>query len=322
MNEDSIWIFAVIVLIFLLWTGAAVPEKFNLKDRFINTEKKEEKKIEKTESKRPLSAPSIGGQQTNVSPYKGKIKISSAGNAKRTNWPNDEYVIIKNVSKDNEPIVITGWKLKNGRDRRFFIDNLNKLSRGVSDVAVIPSGINTLYGSNMNYLNPISLKKGEKAIITTGKPNKKASFMGFSFKVNKCGGYINELPGYPLAPRISSRCPSPKNETDIDSLEDKCLKFVKGLRSCHIPVYKEVIMKDGERREYLNRTYGLSSYCRQYINKHFDYKWCVANHISDKDFEGKEWRIYLGRNLYLWNNSRDIIGLYDKDGLLVDELKY
>ena len=46
------------------------------------------------------------------------------------------------------------------------------------------------------------------------------------------------------------------------------------------------------------------------------------NHLSDENFFGKEWRIFLNYPRELWGKDRETITLYDGDGQIVDELTY
>lgn len=52
------------------------------------------------------------------------------------------------------------------------------------------------------------------------------------------------------------------------------------------------------------------------------YEQCVAAHKSDKNFSSNEWRIFLGQETELWNNSSDIIKLVDSKGKIIDALTY
>jgi len=322
-NMDGFWLIAILSLVFFAWVSQGGPSAFESErvgTSTVQTTVSENKKNTVTSNSRTNTVIQAS-TSAQVSPYNKKIKISNRGNSASERWADNEYITLQNVS--NQSITITGWYLQNGRDQRGYIDNLNNLTKGVSDTAVIPKGVRTLLVSTNNSVEQIILSPRDKAIVTSGKMTKKASFLGLSFKVNKCSGYLNEYPGYALQPQISKQCPRPSAESGLDLLEDSCYNFVKKkLQVCHTPVYREEMQKSGELRQYLDSTYGLSRVCREYVQQHFNYQWCTLTYMKDSDFYKGEWRIYLNRQAQLWDSGRERIALYDAQGKLVDELKY
>jgi len=321
-NTDGIWIILIVSFIFFAWVSNGGPSKFEAEHSATSTVQ-----VQRTSQRTPPSSITKGktlSTQTNTdshtSSYAKKVIIVNRGNAARERWADNEYITLQNVSK--EPITITGWYLQNGRDQRGFINNLNLLAPGVPDTASIPKGVRTLWANTAHRMEPIVLASRDKTIITSGSMTKKASFLGSSFSVNKCSGYLNEYPGYALQPKISNQCPRPSTEAGLDLLEDSCYNFVKKLSACHTPVYREEMQKSGELRQYLDRTYGLSRVCREYVQSHYSYQWCVFAHAQDTDFYKNEWRIYLNRRVQMWDSGREHISLYDAQGRLVDELSY
>ncbi len=321
-NMDGFWLIAILSIVFFAWVSQGGPKQFEAEKNATSTWRKVTTNTSShtTNTASNTNTKKVSDTSIKDSPYAGKVKISSKGNAVSERWADNEYIIIQNVSK--ESVTISAWYLKNGRDQRGFANNFNLLTLGVSDNVVIPTGVRTLWSATAHRQEPIVLAPREKAIITSGKITKKASFLGLSFRVNKCSGYINEYPGYSLQPKISNQCPRPNTEAGLDLLEDSCYTFVKKLRSCHTPVYREEMQKSGELRQYLDGTYGLSRVCREYVQNHFNYQQCVLTHVQDADFYQGEWRIYLNRDAQMWDSGRERIALYDAQGKLVDELKY
>lgn len=311
----------MLVLIFFAWWASGGPSAYEAKTgRSTSTGARNTTNIS---PKRGDTQSNVNTKQNphNTSPWKGIVKISSQGNAATEKWADFEYITIRNDGKT--PVTISGWTLKNGRDSRVFINNFDKLTYGVSDTAVIPNGVRVLWKTVTQTPNPIVLGPKEQAIITTGDNTKKTSYLGVSFKENICTGYMNEFPGYALEPTPAKSCPLPRNDADLDLLDDGCYKFVKSLTACHTPVYREEVVKStGELRQYLDRTYGLSRQCQDFVQKRFTYDWCVLTHINDKNFYKPQWRIYLGRRLQMWGSGREHIRLYDGSGLLVDDVTY
>lgn len=321
-NMDGFWLIAILSLIFFSWVSQGGPQQFEAGRQATSTWRRAatgtSSRISNTSSR--TSNTKGDATSTKNSPYAGKVKISSKGNAMNERWADHEYIAIQNISK--ESVIISGWYLQNGRDQRGFINNFNLLTPGTPDTIVIPTGVRTLLSTTAHRFESIVLAPREKAIITSGEITKKASFLGPSFMVNECSGYINEYPGYSLQPKISNKCPRPSTESGLDLLEDTCHTFVKRLRSCHTPVYREEMQKSGELRQYLDNSYGLSRICREYVQNRFNYQQCVLTHMQDADFYQGEWRIYLNRRVQMWDSGRERITLYDAQGRLVDELKY
>jgi hypothetical protein len=75
-------------------------------------------------------------------------------------------------------------------------------------------------------------------------------------------------------------------------------------------------------RNHLDGNTKISKACREWVKSHFGYESCVAKHVGDENFYGGQWRIYLNRTWELWDDSREVITLYDSSGLLVDQLSY
>ncbi len=312
IDSDALWVLGILIFVFYAWWASGGPSDYEAKigkDTSTSTRTTTVVKSRKTTQNPP-----------NASPWYKVVKITNRGNAATEKWADFEYITIRNTGKN--PVTISGWALKNGRDSRVFLNNFDKLTYGVSDTAVIPNGVRVLWKTMTQTPNPIVLGPKEQAIITTGNNTKKTSYLGVSFKENICTGYINEFPGYALKPTLAKSCPIPRNDADLDMLDDGCYKFVKSLKACHTPVYHEQILKTGELRQYLDKTYGLSSQCQDFVRKRFTYEWCVLNHLADKNFYRPQWRIYLGRRLQMWGSGREYIRLYDASGLLVDEINY
>lgn len=318
IEPDLLWIVGILLFIFYAWWAAGGPANYEVK-------KSGGSGAQVTDTPRVTGREGSGSvigipQNSTSSSYHGKVRITSRGNVARERFAGNEYITIQNISK--EAVNITGWSVANGRDTRGTIDHLNRVSPGIPDRAYIPSGVFTLLPANPQTITPIVLLPREKAIITTGRMNKKASFLGNSFKVNKCAGYLNEFVGYPLVPTLSNQCPAPKEEFVGDLMEDSCYRFISRVRRCHEPEYREKILRTGERREYLDNTYGLSRQCRELVVPRLNYGRCVLAHRNDSDFYRPEWRIYLNRNFEMWVKEREKIRLYDNAGLLVHEVSY
>lgn len=252
-----------------------------------------------------------------LSPWAGQVRLST-GNARYEAQANREYVTLEANYNNGAPVTVTGWRLTNGKGQRYYTSG----ERGVSDNIIIPTAVRLFVGGGANNTpEPITLVPGGKVVIVTGAVPTVAPYaINSNFLVNKCSGYLDNLPNYTFTPGLySNNCPRPSEEVDADILADDCYNFVRSLPSCHAPKFEErvggVFLVDG-------RTDRLTAQCRAYVQTHFNYNACVAAHVGDGDFWGKEWRVYLRRPWQLWDTEREVITLYDAQSRVVDRVSY
>ena len=242
------------------------------------------------------------------------------GNASYSFQPYEEYIVIENYSRN--PIDITGWQLKNDKDKRPYNAG-GTLQRFSADIAVIPRAtlLVSPSPSSQGSLSNVILEAGERAFITTGKVNVSSPYRIISFKENICTGYIEAHPDYAFTPPLTQNCPRPSDEPGVKSLPTECRDAVNTLYSCRIPEFGG---KDSLGEYCENCLYGkqLPSSCVAFIKEHFNYRGCVANHQNDPNFEGRNWRIFLGRGWEMWNKDYETIELFDENGQLVDFQNY
>ena len=239
------------------------------------------------------------------SPYFGMVGIRES-TARQTN-PDREYIILINDTRD-KTIPITGWTLKNGKDKKLIMMSTNSTALGTSDIVTIPTGAlipNTLgYDPQVN----ITLGPKEKVIITTGEYSKNIFITG-NFRTNICLGYLNKQDVF--YPSLRMMCPSPKSFGGITNLEKSCYDYVTSLKSCHTA--------EVDQGEYLMT---LTSACRSYIRERFNYNGCIKQFRNSADFFGDEWRVFLNRKTELWDETREIITLMDSKGKIVNRVIY
>jgi hypothetical protein len=241
------------------------------------------------------------------------------GNASNAYQPYEEYITLYNRGETN--VDITGWKLKNGKDKRphYLGSTLQRFS---ADLAIIPQGTEYLYPVGASPLKNIVLKSGEEAIITTGRVGAQSPYSIVSFKENMCSGYIENLSDYTFNPSLSQDCPDPTLEPGIQNLDTKCQEFIEdNIDSCHTPEFDGRNDK-GERCSNCIDGIQVTSSCYNFIKEHFSYQGCVAHHASDPDFSLDTWRIFLGRGWEMWAEDHETIELYDRAGQLVDFENY
>lgn len=225
------------------------------------------------------------------SPYAGMVTVKR-GDAKATDAQR-EYIIISAHADNATAVEISGWTLES------YVTNSE---------SEIPEGARFLKSHTTRTEEPIFLKPGESAYVTTGDTPIKTSF-----RENICTGYLAEYGSF--YPSLKKECPLPPDEllqfSSVKSSDDNCAEFVNDIKRCEIVDDNEI---DAEN---------LSSSCRSFINNVLDYEGCVAKHDNDPHFyTSGAWRIYLDESRELWRSTREIIRLLDTEERVVGIIEY
>jgi len=219
----------------------------------------------------------------NISPYFGKVKISSA-DYQTSSRPS---LVTLNTYLGEEKINITGWQI-----------------RGKRGIFIIPGGI-----ENYNpYYNPVPdeniiAKRGD-TIYLSGAANPLGR--GRNFRPNKCLGYLTNYYNFPIS--LPLNCPKAKSE-EISHLNPCCQEFILKLGSCKIADYSN------------NLKISTDPECVAYLNENFNYAGCYIKYSQDKDFIWANWHIYMNTNIVV-SDDCDTLYLRDQNGLLVDKYSY
>jgi len=197
-----------------------------------------------------------------------------------------EYVDVHAENKNTSSVLITGWRIQNKSGFAAEIKNA---------VAVLLLGQSDSTG-------PIFLSPGERAYIATGR-----SPIGSSFKENICSGYLEQFQDF--YPPIQKQCPSPLSDINISSetFDKDCVAYINNIERCQAPTD---IPKE------------LSATCRSFITTNINHNACVIKNQGTNNFYTGAWRIFLGLDRELWNNSGDTIRLIDSSGGMVDSKSY
>ena len=227
------------------------------------------------------------------SPMRGKVLFSSSGiyTYGYTAGANNEHVTLRANAQNTEPVTISGWSLQS-------VVTGNRLQ--------IPLGTSEVHTGVISAVEAITLAPNEYATVVSG-----TSPLGVSFHTNTCSGYMAQFQTF--VPPLPLSCPTPSEElpNTLDNLRtygESCIDFVQTLPSC---------------------TYHLGSFpssvspaCRQFVSEALTYNGCVNRHQFDANFSSGSWRIFLGSQSELWNNSHDVIRLLDAQGRTVDVWSY
>lgn len=229
------------------------------------------------------------------SAQKGQVTLGS-GNV-QVQDPAQQYIYIRNSgSKD---VTISGWRI---------------VSAATDKGATIPYGDPLPGNGSASPSQPITLRPGDQAIVSTG-----SSWLGASFLENICAGYLDRSRTF--VPYIAPQCPYPKDEfaryyTGNAYKDVNCYNAVQNSNACQVPDV-------GAR---------TSAACNLFITQHLTYTGCVAAHQYDPNFSTRTWRIFLdyhdpnatnhAANDPLWLPSHEAIKLLDANGNTVDLYSY
>lgn len=221
-----------------------------------------------------------------TSPFAGLLTLSSGG---ARDDLREEYLKISVSSSIKQKIPITGLLL---------YSPITGKNVYIGQAVILPRVGSTNVAENIN------AEPGQTIFVATA-----SSPLGFSFRTNMCTGYLTQFQDY--SPELKRSCPSPEDEalyikTD-PALTTPCLDYLEDLPRCEIP-------------KRINSAPGTN--CQNFIRANINYNSCASNHISDTDFPGKDWRVYLNLSKELWNDENDIIQLIDREGKIIDTLDY
>lgn len=254
---------------------------------------------------------------TSKSPEAQNISLST-GNASYAYQSYEEYITLYNRGRNS--VDITGWQLKNGKDKRAYSLG-GELKYFPRDTASIPRATLFVSPAGNNLLQNVVLESGETAIITTGLITSQLPYKIISFKENICSGYLEDMPEYEFTPSLSRNCPRPADEIGVKELDTECRNFINRMSSCRTPEF-ETRDRDGDICHSCVDDKPLSSSCVAFIKNHFNYNSCIANHRNDPEFLGKTWRIFLGKGWEMWAKQYETIELFDLFGKLVTSRSY
>ncbi|MBU2540146.1 hypothetical protein KJ786_03235 [Patescibacteria group bacterium] len=202
--------------------------------------------------------PAIRTFSIKVSPYFGKIKVSSVEN--KTN-PSSSLITLGAYFYNENKIDITGWSIESMQGK-----------------FPIPQGMEKYNPSN-TFTSNIFVKSGDRIYLSSsqnplGRDN--------NFRLNKCLGYLKNYQTFPIY--FYDNCPRTENY-EVTSLRSSCQNYILVLGTCEIPDYGS------------NYAISTDSQCTSYINDNFSYSGCVSKHSKDQDFFQNEWHIYMNQNL-------------------------
>lgn len=127
----------------------------------------------------------------------------------------------------------------------------------------------------------------------------------FNLRLNKCIGYVAHMANF--NPALPTSCPY-VNRSAIQNFTGACQNYITSLNSCQAP---DMTNPSIPRTDYA---------CQTYLENNFNYKSCFSAHVSDPDFLSNQVWVWTGSNVV--DPNHDIVNLFDKSGLLVDQYSY
>lgn len=225
-----------------------------------------------------------GGTATSQSAHSISIERSSVGLVYSN--PSQEFILLTNSGAVG--VSLSGYRL---------------VSRKTHLSATLPDGVEVARSGSVNPNTPITLRPGDRALVTTG-----SSPVGTSFRENSCVGYLGQFQSF--YPPLIKSCPLPSSEVSraySGSDKGSCTSFAARISQC-----STLVSGSGQS----------SPSCMNFLQSTLSYNPCVEAHQQDPGFASANWRVYLGQNSELWANDHDTVTLVDPSGKEVDSFTY
>jgi hypothetical protein len=183
----------------------------------------------------------------------------------------------------SDTVDITGWQIKTNRGGEY-----------------IPQAIDLYDPSGLAAPGDITVGQNQYVYIYSSPGP-------FNLRLNKCIGYIGNSNKF--TPPLPTNCPYiDQSAISRMGFTGTCENYIYSLGSCQIPNLN-------------NAPIPWTDYaCRDYIENNFNYKACFNAHVSSADFLSNQWWVWMGSNPL--DQYHDVVDLFDKKGLLVDQYSY
>jgi len=180
-------------------------------------------------------------------------------------------------------IDITGWQIKTNRSGEY-----------------VPQAIDLYDPSGLSAPTDILLGRGQYVYLYS-------SSGPFNLRLNKCIGYIGNT--NKTTPALPQNCPY-IDQSAISKLgfTGACETYIYSLGSCQVPDMNSMRIPSNDYA------------CRDYLVNNFNYKACFLAHVGDADFLSNQWWVWMGGSPL--DPYHDIVNLFDRNGLLVDQYSY
>jgi hypothetical protein len=183
----------------------------------------------------------------------------------------------------SDTVDITGWQIKTNRGGEY-----------------IPQAVDLYDPSGLAAASDIVVGRNQSVYIYSSPGP-------FNLRLNKCIGYIGNSNKF--TPALPENCPYVDQQAISKmGFTGACENYIYSLGSCQAPDPNNIQIP---RTDYS---------CQNYLENNFNYKACFNAHVGDADFLSNQWWVWTGSSPM--DQYHDIINLFDKSGLLVDEYSY
>jgi hypothetical protein len=162
----------------------------------------------------------------------------------------------------------------------------------------IPQAIALYDPSGLAGASDIRMKNGDTAYLYS-------SSAPFNVRINKCIGYVAHVANF--QPALPMNCPY-TDQSQIAGFTGACQNYIQTLSGCSQP---NMASPQIPRTDYA---------CQSYLENNFTYKSCFEAHAGDADFLSNQVWVWTGSNVV--DQYHDVVDLYDRSGLLVDQYSY
>ncbi len=183
----------------------------------------------------------------------------------------------------SDTVDVTGWQIKTNRGGEY-----------------IPQAIDLYDPSGLAAPGDIFLGQGQYVYLYS-------SSGPFNLRLNECIGYIGNSNKF--TPALPMDCPY-IDQSAISKMgfTGECENYIFSLGSCEVPDLNNAPIPQNDYA------------CRDYIESNFNYKACFSAHENDADFLSNQWWVWTGSSPL--DEYHDMVDLFDKNGLLVNQYSY
>ncbi|HVN26790.1 MAG TPA: hypothetical protein VMT99_04060 [Candidatus Paceibacterota bacterium] len=125
-----------------------------------------------------------------------------------------------------------------------------------------------------------------------------------SLRLNECIGYLQR--DLNTSPQLPANCPEPA-QSDIAGFTGACQNYVRSIPSCTVPSTGGSQVPPNDYA------------CQQYLST-MNYTGCFNRHEADANFLSNQWWVWTGNPVV--DQYHDVVNLFDRSGLLVDQYSY
>ncbi|HVM77208.1 MAG TPA: hypothetical protein VMU07_03595 [Candidatus Paceibacterota bacterium] len=125
-----------------------------------------------------------------------------------------------------------------------------------------------------------------------------------NLRLNECIGYLQT--NLRTDPPLPIQCPYP-DRSQLTNLSGSCQNYITSIPACTVP---ETYSPQISPNDYA---------CQQYLST-MNYTGCFNAHVRDANFLSDQWWVWVGSNFL--DPYHDVVTLYDKNNLIVDQYTY